>query len=206
MDIHLWLAFAAASFIIGVIPGPGVASIIGFAFSSGRRTALASVAGMAVGNATAITVSLAGAGAIIGTSAAAFTVLKWVGGLYLIIIGLLAIIKSSDRVDETPARQAISPRAAFLTNVAVGTFHPKTILFFIAFASQFISPDRPYLLQALILVITFTVVAASTDTLYALAASKASRLIQRPTVRRWSQRAGGGVVIAAGVTMTTIKR
>lgn len=205
MDIHLWLAFAAASFVVGVIPGPGVASIVGFAFSSGRRVALASVAGMAAGNATAISVSLAGAGAILGSSAVAFAILKWVGAVYLITIGLLAIIRSGDHVEEMPTRPPISPRAAFVTNVAVGTFHPKTILFFVAFASQFIRPDEPYLLQAMILVATFTLIVASTDALYALTASKASELIRRPNVRKWSQRAGGGAIMTAGVAMAAMK-
>jgi len=95
MDLHVWGAFAAASFVMAVIPGPGVASIIGFAFSSGRRVALASVAGMAVGNATAISVSLAGAGAILASSALAFTILKWAGALYLVTIGIIAIVRSS---------------------------------------------------------------------------------------------------------------
>lgn len=68
MNLHLWLAFAAASFVVGAIPGPGVASIVGFAFISDRGTALASVAGMAVRNATAISVSLGAAGAILAFS------------------------------------------------------------------------------------------------------------------------------------------
>ena len=206
MDIHLWLAFAAASFVMGVIPGPGVASIIGFAFNSGRRTALASVAGMAVGNATAISVSLAGAGAILNSSAVAFTFLKWVGALYLITIGLLAIIRSGSHARETPVSQRISARAAFMTTVVVGTFHPKTILFFLAFASQFIRADEPYFVQALILVATFTLVAGATDTLYELTASKASELLRRSNVRKWSQRAGGGIVITAGVAMAAMRQ
>jgi threonine/homoserine/homoserine lactone efflux protein len=206
MDIHLWLAFAAASLVISIIPGPGVASIVGFAFSFGRRTALASVAGMAVGNATAISVSLAGAGAILGSSAITFMILKWIGALYLITVGLLAIIQSGEHADGRPASRPISALTAFITNVAVGTFHPKTILFFVAFASQFIRADEPYLVQAAILVATFTVVAAVTDTLYALTASKASGLIRRPKVRKWSQRAGGGVIMTAGIAMVAMRR
>lgn len=206
MDIELWLGLLAASAVLAIIPGPGVASIIGFAFSSGRRTALASVAGMAVGNAVAITVSLAGAAAILASSAIAFTVLKWAGALYLIAIGLLAIIKSGEHEPGAAPLPVISPRAAFITNVAVGTFHPKTILFFVAFASQFIRADQPYLLQAGIVVATFTLVAAATDTIYALMASQASGMIRRPGVRKWSQRAGGGTVMAAGVVMATIRR
>lgn len=206
MDLHLWLTFSAASFVMGIIPGPGVASIVGFAFSSGRTTALASVVGMAIGNAVAISLSLAGAGAILGSSALAFTILKWVGAIYLIAIGLIAIIRSDDDGEGRVTVRPISARAAFMTNVAVGTFHPKTILFFIAFASQFIRTNDAYLPQAAILVATFTVIAATTDTLYALTASTASGLIGRPGARKWTQRVGGGAVMTAGIAMAAMRR
>ncbi|HEV2748864.1 MAG TPA: LysE family translocator [Allosphingosinicella sp.] len=206
MDLETWAAFAAASFVIAVIPGPGVASIVGFAFSSGRRAALASVAGMAVGNATAISVSLAGAGAILASSALAFTILKWAGALYLVAIGALAIATSKAAADSDVPRPAITPRVAFLSNVAVGTFHPKTILFFVAFASQFISPNGSYLQQAAILVATFTLIAAATDTAYALLASRTSTLLARPRFRTWAQRAGGGALVAAGVATAAMRR
>lgn len=199
MDLHLWLGFLAASFLLAIIPGPGVASIVGFAFSSGRRVALASVAGMAVGNTIAITVSLAGAGAILATSATAFTVLKWAGAAYLIAIGILALIRSDRRAGTDDDATPIGARIAFLTNVLVGTFHPKTILFFVAFATQFVDPARPYWPQAAIMVATFPLVAAATDTLYALAASRTAGFIRRPAVRRWTRRAGGCVLIAAGI-------
>ena len=207
MDLHAWIAFAAASLVIAIIPGPGVASIIGFAFSSGRRVALASVAGMAVGNATAMTVSLAGAGAILESSAIAFTVLKWAGATYLVVIGLLAILRSgrAAATDAAP-RRPLSARAAFLTNVAVGTFHPKTILFFVAFAAQFIHADAPYVPQAAILIATFTGIAALTDSLYALTASRASGWVRSPRARVWSSRAGGGAVMGAGLAMAAFQR
>jgi threonine/homoserine/homoserine lactone efflux protein len=161
---------------------------------------------MAVGNAIAISVSLAGAGAILGSSALAFTILKWLGAIYLVVIGLIAIIGSNGGQEERAATRPIGPRAAFMTNVAVGTFHPKTILFFVAFASQFIRTSEAYLPQAAILVATFTVIAALTDTLYALTASTASGLITRPGVRKWTQRAGGGAVMTAGVAMAAMRR
>lgn len=205
MTLQLWFAFAAASFVMAIIPGPGVASIIGFAFSSGRRTALASVAGMAVGNAIAMSISLAGAGAILASSATAFTILKGVGASYLITIGLIAIVRSNHSPEGRSANRPITARAAFMTNVAVGTLHPKTILVFVAFASQFIRPYGAYLPQAAILTATFTLIAATTDTLYALTASQASGLIRRPGVRKWSQRAGGGAVLTAGIAMAAVK-
>ncbi|MEZ0496552.1 LysE family translocator [Sphingomonas sp. IW22] len=206
MDLQLWLAFLSASLVIGIIPGPGVASIVGFAFSSGRRVALASVAGMALGNAIAISVSLAGAGAILSSSAVAFTILKWVGAAYLVVVGLIAVLGRDAPSEDGVAHRPISARTAFATNMAVGTFHPKTILFFVAFASQFIQADRPYLAQAAILVATFTGAAAATDTLYAVAASRASGLVRKPAARRWARRAGGGAVMAAGIAMAAMRR
>lgn len=206
MELHVWAAFAVASFVMGVIPGPGVATIVGFAFSSGRRTALASVAGMAAGNATAISVSLAGAGAILASSAVAFTILKWVGAAYLIAIGIIAIVKSNAAPKADASRPPISPKVAFLSTIAVGTFHPKTILFFVAFASQFISREGAYLPQAAILVATFTCIAAATDTIYAFTASRASALFQRRRFRTWAQRAGGGALVAAGLATAAMRR
>lgn len=200
MHLPTWLAFALASAVMGLTPGPGVTSIVGYALSSGRRTALASVAGMALGNAVAMSVSMAGAGALLAASARAFAILKWAGALYLIGLGVLAIARSRAGLSaEAPPSSPIPARTAFLSNVAVGTFHPKTIVFFVAFAPQFIRPDVNYALQAALLIATFTVVVGATDTTYALAAARASRLLKSPRATLWSRRAGGGVLIAAGV-------
>ena len=69
MNFSVWLGFVLAAFVIAVIPGPGVTAIVGYALGSGRRTALASVAGIALGNGVAMTLSLMGAGALLAASA-----------------------------------------------------------------------------------------------------------------------------------------
>ena len=199
MSPHLWISFALACLVMGLIPGPGVMSIVGYAVGSGRRTALASVAGMAVGNIVAMSLSLAGVGALLAASALAFAILKWAGALYLIGFGLVTIVRSRSQPDDAAPLKVVSPRAAFTGNVAVGTFHPKTIVFFVAFAPQFILAGGDYTRQAVILVLTFGVVVGCTDTIYALVAAKASRLIRRSGAGRWARRASGGVLIAAGL-------
>lgn len=207
MHLTTWLAFALAAAVMGLIPGPGVTSIVGYALSSGRRTALASVAGIAVGNTICMTVSLAGAGAVLAASSRAFLVLKWVGALYLVTLGVLAIARSRrDLPGDVAARPPITPRTAFLSNMALGVFHPKTIVFFAAFAPQFISPTAPYALQAAILISTYTAVVGATDTGYALAASRAAHLFRSRRATLWSRRAGGGVLIAAGVATAAVSR
>lgn len=201
MDIERWVPFALAALLLAVLPGPGVASIVGFAFSSGRRAALASVAGMATGNAMAVAASLAGAGALIAASPAAFATFRWVGAVYLVAIGVAAVMRAGRGGAMATSRRAATPRAAFLTNVAVGGLHPKTILFFVAFASQFVRADRPYLPQAMILGATFVLTALVTDTGYALAASRADTSVRAPATRLWAERIGGGVIVAAGVAL-----
>lgn len=210
MHLNLWLGFVAAALVMGVIPGPAVTSIVGYALGSGRRVALASVAGIAVGNIIAMSLSLAGVGAILRASAGAFLILKWVGAAYLIGLGVLILLRSRSRSRSRSGADAqaapppaIRARTAFLSNVALGSFHPKTLVFFVAFAPQFISAHAAYLPQAAILVATFALVVGCTDAAYALVASKASQLLRRPRAMLWSKRAGGGVLIAAGVATAT---
>jgi threonine/homoserine/homoserine lactone efflux protein len=194
-----WFAFAIASALMGIIPGPGVASIVGYALSSGRRSALAAVGGMACGNLLAMTVSVAGAGTVLAASATGFTILKWAGAACLIGLGVYAIMGSRvDRQAHT-RRQPISPRTAYLGTLAIATFHPKTIIFFVAFVPQVIRPQESYVPQAAILTITYVCVVACTDTAYALMAVRAGTLLRSPAARSWTKRAGGGALIAAGV-------
>jgi len=199
MSFSVWLAFAAASIAMGAIPGPAVTAIVGYALGSGRRTALASVAGIALGNAVAMVLSLAGVGALLATSALAFTILKWAGALYLIGLGIYTLLKAERGAAAATQADAISPRAAFLGNLAVGVFHPKTIVFYVSFAPQFISADGSYAAQASLLTATFCGLVAATDTAYALAASSARSWLRRREVALWSKRASGGVLIAAGL-------
>ncbi len=198
MDWHHWIAFALASAVMGLIPGPGVMSIVGYAVGAGRRVALASVAGMMVGNAIAMSLSLLGVGALLAASALAFSVVKWAGASYLIGLGVVTIARSRGAPRQDDATPRLGARAAFAGNVAVGTFHPKTIVFFVAFVPQFISPEAGYATQAA-LVATFCLVVGGTDTAYALAASRASKVLRTKRAAMWAKRAGGGVLIASGV-------
>ena len=206
MRPDLWLAFVAATLVIGLVPGPGVAAILGYAIGSGRRTAFASVAGLALGNAGAAIASLAGVGALLAASAFLFGLLKWAGAVYLITIGVLSLWRARDTQAVAVRPRMITPRAAFLGNLGVGTFHPKTILFLAAFTPQFLDPARPYGMQSILLVVTFVLTLAATDSAYAWAASSAGGLLRSPRALAWAHRAGGGALIFAGLATATIRR
>ena len=144
---------------------------------------------------------------MLAASALAFAVLKWAGALYLIGLGIVAIARSGRGLaDGAAPTRPVAPRTAFLGNFALGVFHPKTIVFFAAFAPQFIRADASYLVQAAILVATYTAVVGATDTGYALAASSAGRVLKSRQATLWSRRAGGGVLIAAGLATAAASR
>ena len=92
MTFEVWLAFVAASVIMLLIPGPTVLMVVGDALANRSRRAWATVAGVVMADATAMTLSLAGAGALLQASAAAFTFMKTLGGLYLIYLGVKSIL------------------------------------------------------------------------------------------------------------------
>lgn len=208
MDLGIWMAFVVASLLMGVLPGPGVMSIVGYAIGSGRRVALASVGGMAIGNMAAMTLSLAGVGALLATSALAFTVLKLAGAAYLIVMGIRTLLRAGGAgvAGDVADAPAITMRTAFLGNLAIGTFHPKTIVFFVAFVPQFIAADRPYWPQAVLLIATFCGVVALTDGLYAVLAARAAGFLRGRRALRWSKRVSGVVLIGSGVATAVTRR
>ncbi|HEX2585451.1 MAG TPA: LysE family translocator [Steroidobacteraceae bacterium] len=199
ISLHAWLAFVGASLLIGLIPGPGVISIVGYAINSGRNTALAAVAGMVVGNTIAMSLSLIGVGTVLAASPIAFNVIKWTGAIYLIGLGIVTVWRSREVVHTDQSNQVISPKAAFLNNILVGTFHPKTIVFFVAFVPQFMSTDGNYWIQSALLLVTFIATVACSDAAYGLLASRAAHLLGSKSGVFWSRIAGGLFMIAAGV-------
>src|SRR5438128_10856161 len=88
MPIELWLTFVAASAVLLIIPGPTILTVVSYSMAHGRRANVPLVAAVALGDSTALVVSLLGLGALLATSAFWFTAVKWAGGLYLVYLGV----------------------------------------------------------------------------------------------------------------------
>ena len=107
MTIETWLAFTAASAILLVIPGPTMLLVVSYALGQGWRTALPMAVGVALGDFTAMTLSLLGLGALLATSATVFTVLKWLGAAYLVCLGI-KLWRAGGTLDAKPRTDAAS--------------------------------------------------------------------------------------------------
>lgn len=208
MSIEHWLAFVAASAILLAIPGPTILLVISYALGHGRKVASATVAGVALGDFTAMTASMLGLGALLATSAAVFTVLKWVGAAYLIWLGIKLwrapiAIEAEDGTMSVPAEK---PLRIFLHTYVVTALNPKSIVFFVAFLPQFLDLSRPLFNQMLIFETTFLVLATLNATLYALMASAARQTIRKPKVQAIVNRTGGSLLIGAGLLTAGLRR
>ena len=205
MPFDLWLAFLAASTALLLIPGPTVLLVLSYALSKGRPVAVASAAGVAVGDLVAMSASLAGLGALVLASAKLFTALKWIGAAYLIWLGV-KLVRSAPTDGLTLPRAEVGSAHVFTHTAAVTALNPKSIAFFIAFVPQFIRADAPLLPQFAILISTFVTLAALNALAYALLADRLRQVIGRPQVITWLTRGGGVALISMGVLTATFKR
>lgn len=209
MTLELWLAFAAASTALLVIPGPTLMMVLSYALTQGKRVAVASALGVATGDLIAMTLSVIGLGALFLASATAFTVLKWIGAVYLVYLGIKMIRstlgpQSAPSLMDKPAGQ--SAHKVFRDLATVTALNPKSNTFFVAFVPQFIDPTAAFAPQAAILIATFVGIAALNALIFALAANALRNRITKPTVQTWLTRAGGGTLAAMGLATATLRR
>lgn len=207
LDTSLWMTFVAATVVLLIIPGPTIVLVLTYALTQGRRVAVASAAGVALGDFIAMTTSLVGLGALVLASATLFTALKWVGAAYLVWMGV-GMIRSARgatpiRIDDAPH---LSPVAVFRNACVVTALNPKSIVFFIAFVPQFIRPEAALAPQFAILIATFVGLAAVNVMIYALLADRLRSTIRRRAVLGWMTRVGGAVLIGMGVLTATLRR
>ena len=207
MDLHLWLTFVAASTALLLIPGPTVLLVLSYAISKGRSVAVASAAGVALGDFVAMTASLLGLGALVLASATLFTALKWMGAVYLVWLGVRLLRSApSAGLDPVKTGREVTARGVFGHAAAVTALNPKSIAFFIAFVPQFLRPDAPLIPQFAILIATFVTLATLNALAYALLADRLRATIGRPSVIAWLTRAGGATLIGMGVLTATLRR
>ena len=197
--LPLLTAFLAASFVLAVTPGPGVFYIVTRSVTRGRLCGLASVAGVAVGNlGNAIGASL-GLAALFAVSSLAFTVVKFVGALYLVWLGVQAL-RAAPAPPVAPPIARGSRRRIFVDGFVVALLNPKTAVFFAAFLPQFVPDPHAPIAQTVTLGVLFVLIAAITDSLYALGAGAARPFLGRASgVARLGRYLTAGAFIGLGV-------
>jgi threonine/homoserine/homoserine lactone efflux protein len=203
IDPSTLAVFAAAALALAVVPGPAVLYIVARSVDQGRFAGLVSALGIGVGSLVHVTAATIGLSSLLASSAMAFTVVKYAGAAYLILLGIHRLL-TREEVAEVAATPPRALRKIFRDGVIVNVLNPKTALFFLAFLPQFVDPAHgAATLQILVLGLTFTVIALSSDSLWALAAGTLGGWLRRSRwylgVKRWVT---GMVFVVLGVSAT----
>ncbi|MGH7640764.1 MAG: LysE family translocator [Candidatus Dormibacteria bacterium] len=209
MDGGRLLAFAALSLAIIVFPGPSVLFIVSRAVSLGRRSALITVVGNAMGEFLQVGVVAIGMGAVLQRSALIFTVVKLAGAAYLLYLALVTW-RHRGRVTADPDRHGGGQRTGrtLLQGAVVGATNPKTMVYFAAVLPEFVQPSLGHVpLQLLLLGLIWLAIALVSDSAWGvLAGAGRAWLGQRPRLLRRAQGASALVMLALGAGLAATSR
>ncbi len=200
------IPFLLAALVLAITPGPGIAYVVARTVAGGRAEGLASCLGTGLGGLLHVMAAALGLSILVAQSAAAFTVVKYLGAAYLIYLGIRLLRREATGVAR-PAVRAMGARRALLEGVLVEALNVKTALFFLAFLPQFTLPAAPLVPQLVLL----GAICVGLNTLVdVVAVFAADRLIRSDTTRaaraRLLNRASGVTLIGLGSILALARR
>jgi threonine/homoserine/homoserine lactone efflux protein len=200
LDSSSLALFMIATAVLLVIPGPAVMYIVARSIDQGRKAGLVSVSGIVLGGTVHVMAAVFGLSAILVASATAFNVVKYAGALYLIYLGIRALMTDNNALPNRNTEPA-SLRQVFTQGIIVSVLNPKTAIFFFSFLPQFARPERGHVaLQFATLGLIFVGMAAVSDSIWAMAAGTARGYLRSNTkFLRRQKYFTGGTYIALGL-------
>jgi threonine/homoserine/homoserine lactone efflux protein len=201
-DATTFAVFAAACLAFLAIPGPSVFYIVTRSLVQGRRAGVTSMIGVQAGGLVHVVAAAFGVSALIASSAAAFTVVKYAGAAYLVFLGVRKLLARDAREEvEIEPRTPRSTAELFGHGVVVNVLNPKTALFFLAFLPQFVDPAAgPVAPQMLVLGTMLVGLGVLSDGTYALLAAGAGNRLRSAARARWRlEKLSGGVFVGLGL-------
>jgi len=199
MSFDTWLVYLLASVGLSLSPGPNGLLALTHGVLHGQRMTRFTILGGVLGFVAVIALSMFGIGALLKASLAWLTVLKWLGGAYLVWLGIQVWRSAPVGVEIIGTLQPNSGGSLFRQGALSALTNPKGILFFAAFLPQFIDPHRSLVTQFIVMAGTFAVTEAATELLIAGMAGRISPWLRR-VGRRFNQ-VCGGVFVAIGIAL-----
>ena len=210
MSVETWLLFCATEIVLSFTPGIAVMLAISMALTRGARDGMRASLGILAANAAYFALSATSVGALLAASPRAFTVVKWLGAAYLVVIGAQAIRSARVRRASNADAVALAPKpapqsTAFVRGFATQAANPKALLFFIAILPQFIDPSGRVVMQVAVLGVSSIAIEFLVLALYVAAAARARSFARDP---RWSAAfdvLGGALLIFAGAGLAALR-
>lgn len=208
MSFTTWIAFVIAGSLIAVSPGSGAVLSMSHGLAYGLKKASATVLGLQLGLVLVLLIAGAGVGSLLLASSLAFTVVKVVGALYLIYLGINQWRAPAEAGPVTTAGLAAHPsfRKRVVTGFLTNATNPKGIIFMVAVLPQFISKDAPLLPQLAILGVTMVTIDTIVMHGYAGLAASMQRFFRDARTVKMQNRFFGAVLMAIGAMLFFVKR
>lgn len=206
MSLHLWLAYVAAVFVISGTPGPNMLLAMTHGIHHGLRRTVSTMLGLLLSMIVILSISLGGLGAVLLASSGAFEVLKYLGAAYLIYLGINTWRSTASGIETEGRPDAESGWRRIRIGILVSLSNPKAILFGVAFFPQFIDRDLPLAGQAVILLLTFTLIETGWMCVYAGGGARLAVWLRQGQRMVWFNRAAGTAFVGAGVLLGAFRR
>jgi len=207
MSIEIWLSFVLASLVLCVTPGPTVFFVIGHSLKHGKASVVPMVFGALSGDIVLMCLSFLGLSALLASSVYMFTVLKFLGALYLIYLGIKSWRSPSLLSQENEMETLALKKGKIYTDALLVTaLNPKGIIFFTAFFPLFLNVNSALLPQMLILALTFMGVAVSTNSCYSIFSSYLSTKVKSAKTQKVFNKTSGGLLIGAGLITASLQK
>ena len=193
------LTFLGLSILLILTPGPNQALLTSRVLGGGRRAGLATVRGLTTGMGVHVVAAAVGLSALLASSSELFGWVKVVGGAYLVLLGVAALVRTRGPGGEAPARRLTG--SPFRDGLLSMTLNPKAAVFFVAVVPQFVSPGPGASARVALLLLIYGALTIAFWLGFVLLLHRARELVRRPAVRRWMERFTGCALVGLGVRL-----
>lgn len=196
------LTFLGLSVLLILTPGPNQALLTSRVLSGGRSAGFATVRGLACGMAAHVAAAIAGLSALLASSAELFGLVKLAGGLYLLYLGVAAILRARRPAEVAPPRTGGSP---FRDGLLSMSLNPKGAVFFVAVVPQFVAPGPGAGARVAVLLLIYGALSLVFWSTFVLVLLRARELVTRPRVKAWMERLTGGALVGLGARLVAAR-
>ncbi|MEM6914042.1 MAG: LysE family translocator [Pseudomonadota bacterium] len=203
MPLDLFLVFAATTAVVVIAPGPAAVTVASLSAGNGLSRAMVGILGVAFANAVYFMLSAFGIASLMIASHTVFTVIKWAGVLYLVYLGISAILGGSSAINVKAARRQ-STAALFSKGFVVEFANPKALLYFAAIVPQFLDTSQSIVVPLMIMGVTTLILDLVIYSIYALMGRALVRGGAKDIIVTIVNKVAGGAFLLAGVKMATV--
>ena len=200
MTTEAYIAFLAANALLVYTPGPTMLLVVHYALTYGRQVGKYTIPAVLLGDIIAVNFSLYILGSLLNIFPSSFVLLKIVGGVYMILLGVSNILSQKKIVPDEKNNIKLPDKKVFVHVMLITAFNPKTLIFLLAFLPQFLNPNGNILSQTLLMGVSSVLLGLTGSSFYTMAASKIHHLVNTPRAQKIVHFVSGSILCAMGIS------